>query len=69
MHLIFEDADRDDRQIECRHCHWQGTVSELTRGDFLSLNYITEVFCPNCNRYLGFIQHKVAGDEDFLKNA
>jgi hypothetical protein len=57
MHLILQDADSSDRKIECRHCHWQGLVSELQKGDYLSLTNITEVFCPRCNKYLGFIQH------------
>jgi len=69
MHLILEDADPDDRQVECRHCHWQGSVSELKKGDYLSLTNITEVFCPKCSRYLGFIQHGGGDEEDSLKNS
>jgi hypothetical protein len=57
MHLILQDADSSDRIIECRHCHWQGPVKELKKGDYLSLTNITEVFCPKCDKYLGFIQH------------
>lgn len=62
MHLVIEDAGHNDL-VECRHCHWQGNNSELKQGDhFLSGNF-TEVFCPHCNKYLGFIQHSVELDE------
>jgi hypothetical protein len=57
MHLVLEDADHNVQQIECHHCHWQGSSSELERGDYFPLGDFTEVFCPACNKYLGFIQH------------
>jgi hypothetical protein len=57
MHLILEDDDLNDRQIECHHCHWRGNASGLKKGDFFLLTNITELFCPSCNKYLGFIQH------------
>ncbi|HEY2721520.1 MAG TPA: hypothetical protein VGI82_07335 [Chitinophagaceae bacterium] len=56
MHLILEDADGHDA-IQCHHCHWQGSIADLKKGDYFSLSNITEIFCPHCNKYLGFIQH------------
>jgi len=57
MHLVLDDADQNAQQVECHHCHWQGPSSELERGDYFPLGDFTEVFCPRCNKYLGFIQH------------
>jgi hypothetical protein len=57
MHLILEDDDLNDRQIECQHCRWHGNANELKKGEFFLLTNITELFCPSCNKYLGFIQH------------
>jgi len=56
MHLVLEDAD-DNVQVKCHHCHWQGPSSELKKGDYFPLGDFTEVFCPNCDKYVGFIQH------------
>jgi hypothetical protein len=64
MHLILQDADRHDKRIECRHCHWQGSAHELTEGEYLLLSNITEVFCPQCNKYIGFIQHDGSGENE-----
>jgi hypothetical protein len=63
MHLILEDADSNDNKIECRHCHWQGIASNLKKGDYFLLSNMTEVFCPQCNKYLGFIQHDFPEEE------
>ena len=63
MHLIFEDADLNGSLIECRHCDWQGTASNLKKGDYFLLTNITELFCPSCERYLGFIQHDLPEQE------
>jgi len=69
MHLILEDADRNDQRVECRYCHWRGLGNELKRGDYFLLSNITEVFCPQCNKYLGFIQHNSDDEEkDPLKS-
>jgi hypothetical protein len=57
MHLVLEDADQNVQHIECNHCHWQGPARELKKGDYFPLGDFTEVFCPACNKYLGFIQH------------
>ena len=57
MHLIIADADFHDQPVECPHCHWKGTVKELKRDERLPLTNITEIFCPQCEKYLGFIQH------------
>jgi hypothetical protein len=58
MQLVLEDADQNNiQQIECNHCHWQGSSSELEQGDYFPLSDFTEVFCPACHKYLGFIQH------------
>ena len=62
MHLILHDADRDV-SVECSHCHWQGTAGELNEGQYLMLSNITEVFCPACSAYLGFIQHASSDEE------
>ena len=57
MHLVLEDDDQNAQQVECHHCHWQGAYNELERGDYFPLGDFTEVFCPGCQKYLGFIQH------------
>jgi hypothetical protein len=57
MHLVLDDADQNVKQIECHHCYWQGSASELKKGEYFPLGDFTEVFCPACNKYLGFIQH------------
>ena len=63
MHLVLEEGDHNAQQIECHHCHWQGPSSELERGDYFPLGDFTEVFCPGCNKYLGFIQHTSGSGE------
>jgi hypothetical protein len=63
MHIILDEAGPGDRKIECRHCHWQGTVNEVKKGDYLLLSSITEVYCPACGSYLGFIQHNSHGEK------
>jgi len=60
MHLVLEDANGNDK-IECGHCHWHGNVDGLKRGEYFALTDITEVFCPHCNKYLGFVQHDSSG--------
>jgi hypothetical protein len=57
MQLVLKDADQNVQHIECNHCHWQGPARELNKGDYFPLGDFTEVFCPACNKYLGFIQH------------
>jgi hypothetical protein len=57
MHIIVEGADQHDQRAECRHCHWSGSIKELKKGEYLELSRITELFCPECNKYIGFIQH------------
>ncbi|HEU4573677.1 MAG TPA: hypothetical protein VFS36_01640 [Chitinophagaceae bacterium] len=57
MHQIFYEAEQEQRSINCRHCDWQGTSQDLIKGDYLDLIEITELFCPACQRYLGFVQH------------
>jgi len=57
MHLVLEDADHNVQHIECHHCHWKGSPRELKQGDYFPLGDFTEVFCPKCDKYLGFIQH------------
>jgi len=57
MQIILQDVDDGDRIIECPHCHWSGSSSGAKKGDYLELSNITEIFCPACDKYLGFIQH------------
>ena len=38
-------------------------TGELKKGEFLVLSNITEIFCPQCDKYLGFIQHDDAKAE------
>ena len=63
MHLVLDDADQNAQQVECHRCHWQGSSSELERGDYFPLGDFMEVFCPGCNKYLGFIQHTSGSGE------
>ena len=39
MHLVLEDADSNDQQVECRHCHWQGAINELKGRFFFIKQY------------------------------
>ena len=64
MQLILHDVEEDDRIVECPQCHWSGTPAELKKGDYLELSNITEIFCPACDKYLGFIQHESPDDKD-----
>jgi len=57
MQLILHDVE-EDRIVECPHCQWSGSSSQLRQGELLELSNITEVFCPACNKYIGFIQHE-----------
>jgi hypothetical protein len=63
MQIILND-DEGDRMIECPHCHWSGSSSGVKKGDYLELSNITEIFCPACDKYLGFIQHEQEHQED-----
>jgi hypothetical protein len=63
MHLVLDDADQNARHIECHYCHWQGSANELAKGEYFPLGDFTEVFCPDCNKYLGFIQHGASSAE------
>ncbi|HVZ56058.1 MAG TPA: hypothetical protein VG870_05320 [Chitinophagaceae bacterium] len=57
MHQIFFENDFENRPSSCPHCDWHGDSLQLQWGEFQELIQITELFCPECNRYLGFIQH------------
>jgi hypothetical protein len=61
MHLILEGTD--DHEIDCHHCRWHGKTSELRRGEYFVLTNITELFCPACKQYLGFIQHDTSEND------
>jgi hypothetical protein len=61
MQLILEGAD--EHEIACVYCHWQGKASDLTKGDYFVLTNITELHCPACTKYLGFIQHDSHQDD------
>ena len=63
MQIILHDGEAD-RMIECPHCHWSGFSSGVKKGDYMELNNITEIFCPGCDKYLGFIQHESPADKD-----
>jgi hypothetical protein len=62
MHFILEDGDRDDRPVKCHHCRWEGKIEEIKKDYYLLLSNITELFCPQCDKYLGFIQHNSVED-------
>jgi hypothetical protein len=64
MHFILEDADCHDRLVECHHCNWQGKIKEFKKDYYLLLSNITELFCPQCDKYLGFIQHDSVKDNE-----
>jgi len=64
MHLISKEGELSNSRVECRHCKWQGLFSELKQGDYLLLSNITEVFCPSCEKYIGFIQHVGSNEEE-----
>lgn len=63
MQIVLYDLE-GYQLIECPHCHWAGKSFEIKKGDYLELSRITEIFCPSCNKYLGFIQH-----DDQVKDA
>jgi hypothetical protein len=55
MQIVLEGADQ--HEIACVYCHWQGKASDLRKGDYFVLTNITELHCPACDKYLGFMQH------------
>jgi len=63
MQIILHDSEMDHRKVECPLCHWKGDTGQLKRGDYMELTQITEIFCPACDKYLGFIQHETEGPD------
>ena len=63
MQIILHDVEGDSI-VECPQCHWKGKSSELKKGEYMELSDITEVFCPFCEKYLGFIQHEAGRHND-----
>jgi hypothetical protein len=57
MHIVLTNADDHSQLVNCPVCHWQGTAAQLIKGEHLPLTNVTEIFCPECKKYLGFIQH------------
>ena len=56
MHLVLHDGE-NEQPVACRHCKWNGSSADLIKGELLVVSNISELYCPDCNRYLGFIQH------------
>jgi len=63
MQIILHDGD-GDRMIECPQCHWSSSSSRAKKGDYLELSNITEIYCPACDKYLGFIQHESPAEKE-----
>ncbi|MER3497761.1 MAG: hypothetical protein C4308_03540 [Chitinophagaceae bacterium] len=57
MQIIIEGVENPEQSVECFNCSWEGKLKELKKGELLELNRMTELFCPQCNKYLGFVQH------------
>ena len=49
-------ASMDIHPVNCKCCGWKGTDSQ-TKNEVLFLDCATELelFCPDCNSYVGFL--------------
>ena len=63
MHKVYDEKKFIDELIICDQCGWKGK-GERTGQEHLFLTDATEVFCPNCNHYLGFISHEPDSQPD-----
>ena len=54
MHQVFTPAMLDSIIIDCSACSWKGKA-EQTIQEHLFLTDATELYCPQCNNYLGFV--------------
>ncbi len=64
MHRIFEPAHFSRELVSCSKCGWRGRGSDLVTGEFLFMTDATELFCPDCNAYLGFLNGTAEEDEE-----
>jgi len=62
MQIVLHGVDGSDPVINCPACSWKGAPEQLKKGEYMELSNITEIFCPACDKYLGFIQYE-AGDD------
>lgn len=61
MHTVYNENTFTDEVIVCECCGWNGK-GESTTQEYLFLTDATEIFCPNCSHYLGFISHEHSND-------
>jgi hypothetical protein len=54
MHTIFSPLTFPGTELTCGSCGWTGTGAKAVQ-EVLSLTDATEVYCPRCRQYLGFI--------------
>lgn len=54
MHQIFTSRETISEIISCPRCQWSGKADE-TEQEHLFLTDAIELYCPECEGYIGFI--------------
>ncbi len=50
------EPDVQQKAIGCSCCHWKGRVGESQKNIISFSGFTeTELFCPRCNTYMGFV--------------
>ena len=52
MHPVYSCINLKTEIICCSSCSWQGAGTEASI-EYLFLTKATELYCPECNQYLG----------------
>ena len=66
MHKVYDEKTFTEELVYCSDCGWEGK-GNTTVQEHLFLTDATEIFCPHCSHYLGFISHDV-DDQQYLNN-
>ena len=61
MHSIYSPAHFSTHSIECNKCSWTGHGND-TEQEVLLLTDAIEIYCPECEAYLGFVNGEDGGD-------
>ena len=67
MHKMYNERTFTDEALICKRCGWKGK-GKATMQEHLFLTDATEIFCPECNHYIGFISHDDENENQHLYN-
>ena len=56
-HQIYTTAILKKEDMKCTKCDWKGHGKDSIQ-EYLFLTDATELFCPECGNYLGFISEE-----------